>query len=180
MKNDYTVSEDGRAVTLWLNHKGGRLACHIDAADLEKLKTIKSTWYAQWNKDTRSFYAPTSVPGKPKRNVLLMHRFLTDAPKGLDIDHLNHDTLDNRRCNLRITTRSVNQMNRRGANRRSTSGHRGIFPSRAKGKFQLQLTINGKRKYIGTFSSIDEAIAHEKQKNYDCRIHHGCAQGLPY
>ncbi len=63
-----------------------------------------------------------------------MHRLIMDAPKGKYVDHRNHDTLDNRRANLRITTSSGNMMNRRGANVNSETGIRGVYVHRVYNK----------------------------------------------
>ncbi len=40
-----------------------------------------------------------------------MHRFILNAPKGMVVDHKNHDTLDNRRKNIWICTHSQNSLN---------------------------------------------------------------------
>jgi hypothetical protein len=160
VKNDYTVSDDRQTATIWLNRrKGERLACLIAVSDLPKLQALNVSWYASWSPRARAFYAQCNVPAGRKRTTLTMHGYIMDAPRGLEVDHLNHKTLDNRRCNLEIKTRSGNMMNRRGATRISKTGHRGISPHRAAGKFELDVTVNGKRKYIGLFSTIAEAIA---------------------
>jgi hypothetical protein len=136
--------------------------CLIEAADLLKLQALNARWHAAWYPRRRVFYARCDVPGETKHRKLLMHRYIMDSPSGLEVDHTCHDTLDNRRCNLEIKTRSGNGMNRRGANRHSKTGHRGISPHRD-GKFILQLTIAGKKEYIGYFSTIEEAIAVRNQ-----------------
>jgi hypothetical protein len=166
MKNSYDISEDGATVTIWLKRKNGdRLACLIDAADLPKADSIPCVWHAHWSKETRGFYVygSGSVAAGRERKCIKLHRFITDAPDGFDVDHWNHDTLDNRRENLKVTTRSGNLMNRRGAQRNSTTGHRGISPDRRSGKFRLVLTVNGKHQCVGYFATIDEAIAVRNQ-----------------
>jgi hypothetical protein len=47
-----------------------------------------------------------------KRKVILMHRVILNCPKGMQVDHKNHDGLDNRRCNIRICSVSENRRNR--------------------------------------------------------------------
>lgn len=63
---------------------------------------------------------------------VLMHRLIARAPKGLDVDHINHDTLDNRRANLRVCSRKLNNHNRRGANRGAKSKYIGVGWSNAR------------------------------------------------
>lgn len=58
------------------------------------------------------------------KNVYL-HRLIMGFPKGKDVDHINHDCLDNRRSNLRVCTRSENLANARA--RPNKHGYRGIF-----------------------------------------------------
>lgn len=51
---------------------------------------------------------------KYKVITVLMHRLILNAPEGVEIDHINRNSLDNRRCNLRICDRSTNMLNREG------------------------------------------------------------------
>jgi hypothetical protein len=164
MRNSYTLSDDGTTVTIWLKRKNGdQIPCLIDAADLPKLQALKTTWCAQWDEDMNSFYVKRNLRVNGKKTGIYMHRFLMDAPKGLKVDHWNHDTTDNRRSNLRVVTNRANIMNRRGAQRNSRTGHRGIHPYLTTGKFRLQLTIDGQRKDIGSFPAIEDAIAARNQ-----------------
>src|SRR5215470_7214120 len=73
----------------------------IDVADVPLVKNY--LWHTQTNW-TSGFYARTG-------RGLLMHRLITGCPKGKEVDHINHDTLDNRRSNLRIVTHKQNQQN---------------------------------------------------------------------
>ena len=58
-------------------------------------------------------YARATIGGKK----IYMHRLLTEAPKDMQVDHLNHCTLDNRRENLEIVDHLTNQERRRGQNK---------------------------------------------------------------
>lgn len=72
------------------------------------------------------------------------------------------DGLDNRRCNLRIVTRSQNHMNRRKA-LGFTSGFKGVFWVKRVGKWGASIGINYKDIHLGYFSSeIDAAHAYDK------------------
>lgn len=92
-----------------------------------------------------------------KMHQLIMGR----APKGLVIDHINGNKLDNRRCNLRFVTQQQNTFN----SKRRTPLRRGVNPSRYKGvtwrndrkKWQSRICVNGKRHYLGLFESEEDA-----------------------
>lgn len=57
--------------------------------------------------------------------VHLMHRDIMNAPKGMDVDHINHDGLDNRKANLRICTHAQNSFNS-SSTRKNQSGYKGV------------------------------------------------------
>jgi hypothetical protein len=163
MKNHYTISTDGLTATIFLKRRSGEIIhCLVDSADLPKLLAFKTTWYAQWRNDIQDFYVWGNVIVGDKRTNIYMHRFLMDEPEGLQVDHRNHITTDNRRSNLRIVTQSVNQMNRKGAQRNSKSGHRGISFHRTTGKFRFVATINGKQKHMGLFGTAEDALEARK------------------
>lgn len=129
----------------------------VDDADFKKFGSIK--WTARWSKFTRSFYAvANSACGNGKRRKLLLHREIMGSPRGLFVDHRNHDTLDNRRKNLRSCTRSQNAANRGGLDSNNTSGERGVVLHKC-GKWQAQIGMNGKTIYLGLFASKSKAAA---------------------
>jgi len=81
-------------------------------------------WQALYSPTSKTWYAVRWVTEQKKRRSLLMHRYLSGAPKGLDVDHVNHNGLDNRSENLRVCTRSENLANSRSHCRRFKGVHR--------------------------------------------------------
>ena len=75
---------------------------------------------------------------------------------GKEIDHVNGDGLDNRRCNLRIATRSQNQMNRK-PKRGASSRYKGVFWSDDHKKWQSAAQLNKERYHLGFYNGEEEA-----------------------
>ena len=122
----------------------------VDARDFEWLD--QWNWFAVWNPYTRSFYAYRCVKTKNRG----MHCVILGCKNGKQGDHKNHDTLDNRRDNLRKCTSAQNRCNMK-VTRRSTTGYKGVFPYHTKGKWKSQISINDRSKYLGVFSSPEAA-----------------------
>lgn len=92
----------------------------------------------------------------------LLHRYLIDVPKELVVDHINGDRLDNRKSNLRICDRSQNQKNRIMQSNNS-SGVSGVSQFKVNGKWMAYISINKKRKHLGYFETMEEAIKARKE-----------------
>ena len=108
-------------------------------------------WSAMWCESTQSFYATR----KQNKTTILMHREIINTPKGLLCDHINHDTLDDQRHNLRNVTRSQSQMNRR-TNINNKLGETGIYMN--KNKFVVQIVKERKVVFTKRFSTMEDAI----------------------
>jgi hypothetical protein len=119
----------------------------VDASDYE--------WLTQWTWHCSNGYA-TRTGKSPSRHVVLMHREIMQTPKGMDTDHINRDKLDNRRCNLRICTRSENHMNRRKSVG-TISKFKGVGWNRKCWKWKATIQVDGRQLYLGTFDTELEA-----------------------
>ena len=73
-----------------------------------------------------------------------------------DVDHVNHNTSDNRWCNLRHATKTVNQRNRTHS-KNNTSGFTGVH-RHPTGKWQSGISINNKLIYLGLFMNLSDAV----------------------
>ena len=97
-------------------------------------------------------YAATSLRS-PTRNHVLLHHVIAGRPLGrLQVDHINHDKLDNRRANLRIVTNRGNNGNRANGN---ATGFVGVRPSGS--RFEAQMNLNGKTTHLGMRDTAQEA-----------------------
>lgn len=125
----------------------------VDEEDHEALSKFK--WHAIYKPHGKCFYAGGYPYGGNKG--VRMHNFLMQPPPGLCVDHVNRDTLDNRKENLRIVTHSENCLNRIKPNKSGVPGlHKqyrrylvrtiGIIPARC----------------LGTAGSIEEGIAMQR------------------
>jgi len=126
----------------------GRVAV-IDACDVPLVYDFN--WVVLSARNTT--YAQARVKsGK----VITMHRFLMNAPSGMFVDHKDMDGLNNKRDNLRISTRSQNAYNQ-GVLARNTSGFKGVCWHKASGKWMARITSNGNHKYLGLFDAAEKA-----------------------
>lgn len=129
----------------------------IDDEDLEVVSKYK--WHARWDPCTKSFYAVTNIR-KPdgSRTTLQMHREIMGAKKGEQVDHIYHQTLDNRKSELRLCTPSQNQYNR-GTQSTNTSGFKGVSWDKKWSKWLAGIKLNGKTINLGRYDTPE--LAHE-------------------
>jgi hypothetical protein len=151
----------------------------LDESDYELVTSVPWSWYLRRfkYKDKEKWYGEAKLS---KNKVLkykelfpdhyiapsgciMMHKFIMNAPKGMCVDHINHNGLDNRRENLRICTYSQNSQNKR---RRvdSRSGYKGVYQIsekyNVKKRFQAYICKPNlpKRKIVlGTYLTAEEA-----------------------
>ena len=91
----------------------------------------------------------------PGMRCILMHREIMGTPEGMQVDHINHDSLDNRKQNLRNCTASENQHNM--SLQRGSSKYKGVNWCRQRSKWQARITFERERIWLGLFDSEEEA-----------------------
>jgi hypothetical protein len=130
----------------------------VDAADYPALARYK--WYAQRTDRCGTFYACRTHRGRS----FSMHRQIMKPPKGMVVDHINGNGLDNRRCNLRVCTQLQNSQN---SHRRQPgkSQFRGVFPRGD--KWEATLQHNREEHYLGLFDDEVEAAKARDRKAYE-------------
>ena len=138
------------------------LFAKIDPADYPEIS--RYNWQAWWNKSTRSFYAKRSAmvsEGGISRTVY-MHRMVLGLQSGgprVHSGHIGHDTLDNRRKNLRPATPQQNLWNSRDKICGNATGYRGVVEL-PNGKFKSGVrTASGRRVWSRQVDTAKEAHA---------------------
>lgn len=121
--------------------------------DSKVYKTISHLKISCQNNNGRH-YAYTSLNGKK----IYIHRLITGAKKGFDVDHINGNGLDNRLKNLRICTRSQNAMNKNDVNPKS--GFKGVYWG--KNRWRVEICKDYKKYRVNGFKDLIEAA-----KKYD-------------
>ena len=89
------------------------------------------------------------------KHTVSMHRIITNVPNDKVVDHINHNTCDNRKENLRICTNAENVTNVK-LNRRNTTGAKGVY-ERPSGRYTAYISKNNKKYWLGTYDTIKEA-----------------------
>lgn len=124
----------------------GRVAI-IDPEDAPLISPHRWTFL-----DAGRGYAMRAYTHEGKKIYQLMHRLIMAAPAGLEVDHKNGDSLDNRRVNLRICTHKNNRGNTR-KHKDNTSGFKGVSLQKTSGRW----IAKAKNLYFGTFDTPEEA-----------------------
>lgn len=119
----------------------------FDKEDYEKIKDIN------WAKDGNGYAT--------NKNIKL-HRLVTDCPKGKEVDHINHNKLDNRKANLRVCNHSDNLKNQ-SKHSTNKSGYTGVGFHKASNKWRARITVDYKCYELGDYDTIEEAVKARKE-----------------
>jgi hypothetical protein len=132
----------------------GRGDALVDDADYDLLALFP--WYLMLSFGRP--YAASKEMHDGRRKHVYMHRMIVRPPPGMVIDHIDGNSLNNQRANLRICTRAQNLWNAAGRKVRAKSGVRGVY-WHASGRWYASLTKEGARYCLGYSKSLEGAIA---------------------
>lgn len=143
--------------------RGAGLCAMVDEADL--VTVIKRSWCL--SSDGYAMNTEYVKDGDTKTRSIRMHRLI--LPWAPQVDHRNHDKLDNTRDNLRVSDARTNKYNS-GLRNTNRSGYKGVSWHKATGKWKAAITSNFKPIHLGVFSERTDAA-----KAYDeaARKHYG-------
>lgn len=126
---------------------------YVDLEDFWKVKNI--TW-----RINQHGYVVAYADGQN----LLLHRIVMNAPNDVDVDHkYGRDTRnDNRKYNLRLCNQSQNERNK-GLRKDNKSGCTGVWWDRSKNKWLVNISLYGKKLFLGRYSDYDVAVEVRKK-----------------
>lgn len=151
MKNRNGWVEDGIGFIPLTQGKVAR----VSPEDVEWLS--RWPWYAHLSK-SGLFYATRAEYVDGKQKTVLMHREIVKPEEDQDVDHENHDTLDNQRGNVRPATGTQNNRNCR-VSKKSSTGIKGVMFVSKRNKYQSSITVDNKKIWLGYFLTSEEASA---------------------
>lgn len=146
---DYVINDNG--VTVFTRDMQSNIngEFYIDLVDLEEV--LKNAWrmnalgYIQSNR-TRTNEKPITI-----------HRLIMNASDDEIVDHIDRNPSNNKRNNLRIVTQYENMMNS-SVSKVNKSGYKGVFYNKTTDRWDVRITVRGKKINLGSYKIKDDAI----------------------
>lgn len=152
MTATFTIG-DGEFIPVY---SGRRLVAVARVSPMDYERVVALQW---------SLHSGGYVQHASDSTVILLHRFITSPPSDKDVDHKNHDKLDNRRPNLRVVTRAENLQNLSCGN--GSSKFRGVCWDAMKGRWRATVTNGGQRVLDRVFTDEVQAALVAEQKRQE-------------
>ena len=96
-------------------------------------------------------------------HTIQLSRYLTDAPKGMWVRHINGDLLDNRLANLRVVTPATVVHHRRPS---GAIPYKGVHLPSGRKRYKAHIRIDGKTRVLGSFATAEDAARAYNQAAY--------------
>lgn len=128
--------------------------------DEDYLKLLNRKWQVQEKAFCR--YASTSIQKNGISKTVRMHRLILGVLPGFQVDHINGDGLDNRKCNLRICDNSQNNQAFRVKRLNTDSKFRGVHWDKGNKRWRAEICVFYRKKKLGRFrNEVDAAKAYD-------------------
>lgn len=141
--NEIKIKDDYAVITLYDKNSNPKAETLVDISDIDIIKGFK------WSIDNNNYV-------KNSKQIYL-HRLLMNASE-LCVDHINGNTLDNRRSNLRICTNADNLKHRVSLPKNNTSGILGVRFRKDRNKWYAEIQSNKQKINLGSYTSREDAI----------------------
>ena len=141
--NDIILEKDYAKILLYNNKSELVDYTIVDLDDVNKIKNSK------WSKDSNGYVRNS------KQEYL--HRFILEEFE-LHVDHINGNTLDNRKSNLRKCTNADNLKNRVRLPKNNTSGILGVRYRKDRNKWHTEIQYNNQKINLGSYQNKEDAI----------------------
>lgn len=152
-QNKILYQDNIKTIFLIESPKYGNKEIIIDTEDWERIKVFR--WHVYYSRS--NFYVISTFYKNNNSTIIKLHRYImNNLNKKIGIDHINQNTFDNRKQNLRECTQSENSMNR-GKNKNNTSGYKGVIWRKDCKKWQCRIGVNNKRICLGFFTNPRDA-----------------------
>ena len=147
-KQNKWILDNGNCTTIGITSNGEKF--YIDIEDYDKAKKYC------WRIDCHGYVVANSRDGSNR--IIKLHRFVMNVnDSDILVDHKNWDKTNNRKSNLRKASKTENNINiKRKTN--NTTGYTGVTLNKNSGKYIARISKNGKRIYLGTFDTFEEAV----------------------
>lgn len=117
-----------------------------------------SPYVDQWNWTAMDGKGGVYAFRKVNKKNIFLHRVVAGDPVGLEVDHIDGDTLNNRKQNLRAATKSQNSQNV-SKHFDGKAKYKGVSWGKSNSKWQAQIKANGVRHHLGYFLTQEDAKA---------------------
>lgn len=175
--NQYEI--DGNTAILYFEKRNRDIhEILVDADEIDRLKEVNYLWNTHYKPCTKTYYSAHTlykgiVDGKPSYESIYLARFIMNVTDpNITVDHWNHDTLDNRKENLRVTVIGLNDKHRSGKNSNNKSGFRNVSWHSRDNCWIVQLQIEKKNTVLKRFplDQLQEAGAYAEKMR---QLHYG-------
>ncbi|PGQ16779.1 HNH endonuclease [Bacillus cereus] len=159
MKNHFKHNADGSTTIYYTHPKTGDLfETIIDTEDFDKVNSVKNTWV--FYKNGKKVRVKCRIGNKHH----YLYRYIMNAEDSIVVDHIDGNTLNNRKSNLRLVSQKHNLHNQK---------QRGNLPRNVnynplRNKYRVTFMVDGKRKSFGQYDTVEEAekVAIEARRKF--------------
>jgi len=151
----------------------------VDDEDFERVNQYK--WHTSSNSTNQTLYAARNICKKlGVWRLQYLHRFILNTPNGLQVDHKDHNGLNNTKANIRNVTRTENNRNGLKCRKITSSKYRGVGWHKKCNNWRAYIGIAGKHIHLGHYETeLEAALAYDEKAHEVDSQHYLCNFPIP-